>query len=138
MEWEALGRQIQELEQRLSQPEARAQIEEVRFLSQTLERKRFSWTVLLDEIERVIPQNVYLVGLEPAISEEGQVDISMEARGQTIDDLSEFIAGLEQTAAFRDVAVTIEERGFVEGRPEIRVVMGAQYIQPVPDSGGVR
>jgi Tfp pilus assembly protein PilN len=90
-------------------------------------RKQFSWTRVLGEIESVMPPGVYLVGLLPDISEEGDVFLEMEARGQTYGDLSRFMTNLELTDAFRDVKVAEDETG-VDGGDEIRVVMGANYV----------
>ena len=117
-----------DLDERLRRPEALAAIEEVRFLNQVIDRKRFSWTHLLGEIERVIPRNVYLLTLEPRIDAAGLVQVQMQTRGQAIDDLSRFISDLEGASAFRDVTVLSEARGDVEGRSEIHLNMEVQYL----------
>jgi Tfp pilus assembly protein PilN len=127
-EWERLGQQVGEIEARLQQPGSTSQMSELTFLSQIMARKQFSWTLMLREIERVIPTSVQLVGLIPEISEGGEVFVQMEARGRTIGDLSEFIANLELTDAFRDVKAFEQEQAVVDGRDEVRVVMGADYI----------
>lgn len=123
------GRGIQQLNVRLSQPEAQARLKELQYLSQVIERKRFSWTRMLQVMEEVIPDNVYLVALQPEIGEDGSVYLQMEARGQAMADLTRFIADLEGTPDFWDVSVSVDERGTVQGRQEIRVVMGANYAQ---------
>ena len=128
VEWEFLGERIGELDERLRRPEALAAIEEVLFLNQLVERRRFSWTHLLDEIERIIPRAVYLVTIEPRIDDAGLVQIQMQVRGQTIEDLSGFILDLEGAAAFRDVTVLSEARGDVEGRAEIELSMEVSYL----------
>ena len=128
VEWEHLGAQVADLDERLRRPEALVAIEEVRFLNQVIERKRFSWTHLLGEIERVIPRTVYLLTLEPRIDAAGLVQVQMQTRGQTIDDLSRFILELEGASAFRDVTVLSEARGDVEGRSEIHLNMEVHYL----------
>lgn len=127
-EWEDLGQRVAAVEDRLGQPEASAQLSELTFLSQVMARKQFSWTHVLREIERVIPTGVYLAGLAPEIQEDGGVFLQMEARGRTIDDLSEFIGSLEMTDAFRDVKVAQEEQAIIDGRNEVRIIMGADYV----------
>ncbi len=128
VEWESLGDQIEDIDGRLRRPEALAEIDEVRFLNAVIERQRFSWSLLLKEIERVIPRAVYLVALEPAIGESGEVLVRLEARGQTIDALSQFIRDLEGTDTFRDVAVSSEARGGADGLSEIQLTMTVQYM----------
>lgn len=127
-QWDDLGRSVAEIESRLQADEASSQMSELMFLSQIMARKQFSWTRMLREIERVIPASVQLVGLIPDISEGGQVFVQMEARGRTIEDLSEFIANLELTEAFRDVKAFEQEQGVFDGRQEFRLVMGADYV----------
>ncbi len=127
VEWEYLGERVATLEERLNRPESVALLDEIRFLDQVIERKGFSWLGLLAEIENVIPPSVYLISLVPQVDEGSNVLVEMEARGKSIDDLSTFVAGLEGTAVFKDVKVSIEERGVVAGQPEIRVLMDVLY-----------
>ena len=68
-----------------------------------------------------------MISLVPQVDEGSNVLVEMEARGKSIDDLSTFVAGLEGTAVFKDVKVSIEERGVVAGQPEIRVLMDVLY-----------
>ena len=126
--WEDLGLSIAEIEVRLQAPESTSQMSELIFLSQIMTRKQFSWSVMLREIEQVIPTTVQLVGLIPDIGEGGRVFVQMEARGRSIAGLSEFIANLELTDAFRDVRVVEREETVVDGLREERVVMGADYV----------
>ncbi len=135
VQWESLGDQISDIDARLRRPEVLAEIEEVRFLNTVIERQRFSWTLLLDEIERIIPPTVYLVALQPQVDASGAVMVRMEAIGQSIEALSRFIGDLERTDTFRDVAVSSEAHGEVDGDPEIQLTMTVQYL---PRSGVVR
>ena len=127
VEWASLGDQISDIDARLGRPEALAGIEEVRFLNTVIERQRFSWTLLLADIEDVIPRAVYLVTLQPQIGESGEVLVRMEAIGQTIDALSQFIRDLEGTDRFGDVAVSSETRS-IDGGTEIQLTMTARYM----------
>ena len=128
VEWESLGDQIADIDGRLRRPEVLAEIEEVRFLNTVIERQRFSWSLLLNDIERVIPRAVYLAALQPQIGDSGEVLVSLEARGRTVDALSEFIRDLESTDTFRDVTVSSEMRGGTDGNSEIHLTMTVQYI----------
>ncbi len=128
VDWEYLGGRVDELRQQLNRPEAVAQMQEIRFLNQVVERKSFSWSSLLSVIEDVIPRGVYLTALEPQIDDRGRIRIAMEARGRSVAEISTFIAGLEQTPVFKDVAVSVEERDFEDGLAEILVLMDAEYL----------
>ncbi len=111
VEWEFLEARIEELQEQLQRPDALEDIEEIRFLNTIQERKRFSWTILLREIEQAIPRTVYIVSLAPNIDETGRVWIEMEARGRSVDALSLFLSNVEASPLFSDVAVILEEQG---------------------------
>ena len=128
VESEYLGGRIEELDERLGRPDVQLQIQEIQFLDQVIERKNFSWMQLLEQIEIVIPRDVHLTSLVPQVRQQDAVYVAMEARGRNIDSLSEFIARMEESAAFRNVAVSLEERDMVEGVAEVRLVMGAEYL----------
>lgn len=126
-EWDALGSRIAEFELRLGRPDSAAAAEEVRFLNQILARKEFSWTTLLLDMEATVPRWVKLVSLAPGISGVGDVRLRMEARGRSVDDLSRFLSDLENSPAFSNVVVSIEERGVVDGREETRMLIDVNY-----------
>ena len=137
VDWDYLGGRVDELRGKLNRPDALAQMEEIRFLNQVVERKSFSWSRLLSVIEDVIPRGVYLTALEPQIDNRGRIRIKMEARGRSVADISTFIAGLEQTPVFKDVAVSVEERNLEDGLAEISVSMDAEYLpQEIPSFVG--
>ena len=134
VDWEFLGARIEELQEQLQQPEALEDIEEIRFLNTIQERKRFSWTTLLFEIEQAIPRTVYIVSLAPNIDETGRVWIEMEARGRSVDALSLFLSNVEASPLFSDVAVILEEQGEAQdgavNSAERRMLIQVDYRPP--------
>ena len=134
VEWEFLGTRIEELRDQLQRPDALEDIEEIRFLNTIQERKRFSWTILLREIEQAIPRTVYIVSLAPNIDETGRVWIEMEARGRSVDALSLFLSNVEASPLFSDVAVILEEQGEAQdgevNSAERRMLIQVDYRPP--------
>ncbi len=134
VEWEFLGARIEELQEQLQRPDALEDIEEIRFLNTIQERKRFSWTILLREIEQAIPRTVYIVSLAPNIDETGRVWIEMEARGRSVDALSLFLSNVEASPLFSDVAVILEEQGEAQdgevNSAERRMLIQVDYRPP--------
>jgi len=128
VEWQSVGEEIATIEARLGRADIADQVEELRFLNQTFERKRLSWDLLLRELERVIPADAYLVSLSPGFTDQGTVALEIEMRGETVDALTRFLANLESSAAFEDVAVFLEEQGEVDGRIERRMLTAVEYL----------
>ena len=127
VEWEFLGGRIDELEALLDRPNSIETIAEIRFLNEIIERKQFSWTLLLREIERTIPRAVYIVSLTPDISESGAVRLQMEARAEVFDALIRFLTNLGDSSAFDKVIVPAEERNEVDDRLERRMLIEVDY-----------
>lgn len=134
VEWESLGTRIEELREQLQGPEALEDIDEIRFLNTIQERKQFSWTMLLREIEQAIPRTVYIVSLAPNIDETGTVWLEMEARGRSVEALSLFLSNVEDSPLFSDVTVILEEQGEVPDSvgisEERRMLIQVDYRPP--------
>ena len=130
VEWEFLGTRIAELERGLAEPEAVETVSRVRFLNAILERKAFSWNVLLREIERIVPPSVRIVTLVPEFGETGDVRLQMEVRGRSVEAFSRFLRALEDNASFSDVTVSVEEAGEVQGQAERRWLTRVAYRPP--------
>src|SRR5689334_22814964 len=52
-------------EQFLSRPENRTTRDQSQFLNRLIERKAFSWTRVLEDLEKVMPARVHLVSIHP-------------------------------------------------------------------------
>ena len=50
----------------LNRPENRNTRDESQFLNELIERKSFSWTRVLENLEKVMPPRVHLVSISPA------------------------------------------------------------------------
>ena len=127
VESEVLGRRLAELEADLNRPEAAAKLSEIEFLNDLIARKSFSWTQVFANLENLVPDTVHLTSLRPQISDTG-VLMSIDVRGRNIDAISEFIEALEQSPAFENVIVSIEEKRNPTGSSDVDVSLTASYF----------
>ncbi|MEZ5420142.1 MAG: hypothetical protein R2708_22750 [Vicinamibacterales bacterium] len=72
-------------------------------------RRTFSWTALFNHLEATLPPNVRLVEVQPQADEAGRLMVSLTVVSRRIEDLDEFILGLEGTGAFRGVLSRTDE-----------------------------
>lgn len=89
-----------------------------------IDQRTFSWTDLFSHFEATLPADVRITSVAPTPAEQ-IVAIGVEAR--SVEDLDEFIEGLEMTGAFRDVLAINEvtmENGLIEA------IIRATYQQP--------
>ncbi len=74
--------------------------EEVDFINAIIEKKSFSWSVLLSDLEKTVPKGVYLVSIEPNFAT-GEVGITGVAR--RLDDALAMVDAMGAAARFKDV-----------------------------------
>ena len=68
-------------EQRLRQPANAAVLQQIDFLNALFQRKSFSWTAVLMDLEEVLPVGVQVTSIDPQITPTGEVNIRMRVSG---------------------------------------------------------
>lgn len=74
-----------------------------------IERRTFSWTGLFNQLETTLPADVRLVEVQPQTDDAGRLILSLTVVSRQIEDLDEFIRGLEATGAFSGVVSRSDE-----------------------------
>jgi hypothetical protein len=74
-----------------------------------IQRRTFSWTVLFNHFEATLPTDVRLVQVQPQTDNAGRLMVSLTVVSRRIEDLDEFIRGLEGTGAFTGVVSRSDE-----------------------------
>lgn len=74
-----------------------------------IERRTFSWTGLFNQLETTLPADVRLVEVQPQTDDRGRLILSLTVVSRKIEDLDEFIRGLEATGAFSGVVSRSDE-----------------------------
>ena len=74
-----------------------------------IERRTFSWTGLFNLLETTLPPDVRLVEVQPQADKEGRFVLSLTVVSRRIEDLDEFMRGLEATGAFSGVVSRSDE-----------------------------
>lgn len=135
------------LEAKAKQAEASAPKDEALTLEQTraywaanglISRKVFSWTLLLNDVERLIPRGVRVlrVGVSKSAASQSTerdamrttVPLDMEVVAKSVEDVTQLITAFNQTRVF---VVSPKWQKPVEGLPEIEFGLEIAY-QPPP------
>ena len=74
----------QQAEDFLNRPENRTTRDESQFLNELIERKGFSWTHVLEDLEKVMPPRIHLVSIHPELDEDNQLSLKMEVAGDKV------------------------------------------------------
>jgi Tfp pilus assembly protein PilN len=100
---------------------------EARLANDLINRRTFSWTLLMNQLEATIPPDVRITSVRPSVDTDHRVvlNIALVARG--VDDVNEFLESLEMTGAFSGL-LSREEQINEEGQLVAR--METTYVPP--------
>ena len=101
-------------EDKLNLPGNRDIRDKSRFLNMLFARKAFSWTQVFAELEKLMPPRVHVVSIRPDFTANNQLQIHLEAIGDTRDKAIDLVRQLEKSPAFRGPQV-VEEKDDTTG-----------------------
>jgi len=121
-----------EAEAFLNRPENRTTRDKSEFLNELIEHKAFSWTLVLENLEKVMPPRVHLVAISPGLTDDNQVSLKMTVAGDSRDRAIELAKRMEESRRFAQTNVqseaTIQSQ---TGDTEV-VEIGAIYVPEAP------
>ena len=98
-----------------------------------IDMRTFSWTDLLAQFEKTLPENVRITAVQPRADENGRFIIGIRVEARQVDDLEMFLNELEKTGAFRNV-LAIDEQATDDGLLE--AVIEGLYVQQTNGAAG--
>jgi Tfp pilus assembly protein PilN len=97
-----------EAERILNLPQNRTTRDESQFLNELIERKAFSWTRVLESLEKVMPPRVHLMAISPELDEDNRLGLKMTVAGDSRDRALELARRMEESKRFAQTEVTHE------------------------------
>lgn len=122
-----------EAEATLNRAENRTTRDESQFLNDLIERKSFSWTQVLESMEKVMPPRVHLVNITPASDEDNQISLKMTVAGESRDRVLELMRRMEESQRFAHTNV-VSETLSPNGADSEKAEIVALYIPEPPPS----
>jgi Tfp pilus assembly protein PilN len=98
----------QQAEDFLNRPENRTTRDESQFLNELIERKQFSWTHVLEDLEKVMPPRIHLVSIHPELDEDNQLSLKMVVAGDARDRALELARRMEDSGRFAQTYIVKE------------------------------
>jgi Tfp pilus assembly protein PilN len=121
-------RQTETLTQRLKGVDIKLLASQTEFANAQLAERAFSWSELLDRLERVLPTDVRLVSVSPSFSKDGLVHLSMTCITKTGEGLTATINRFNGDSHFANTFPTIETVNGGVGEPrEYHITLGVDY-----------
>ena len=133
---EKVKKQIEETEQQISQNRKTLEgsqpdlvKERLLFLKRIYRHKKFSWTDLFHELEKIIPANVKIVSIQP-IDIDGHMTVNLALIGKKLANIIEMVTALEASSSFNMVFPLneVELSELSTGETGIAATLGLQYV----------
>jgi len=113
----------------LNRAENRDVRDKSRFLNALIVRKAFSWTQVFSDLERIVPPRVRIVSIHPEVNLSSQLEIHLEAIGDSREKANELLRHMEESPTFREAQLRVERPSEGPGSsPGIDFTIVAQYV----------
>ena len=117
----ALRRETTRLRQSVDPRQIDVAADAARQANDLIDRRTFSWTELLNHLERTLPEEAHIVAIRPRLERDKSIVLTLNVLARDVDDVNKFMESLEQTGAFRNPRPTTErfnEQGLFESQLE--------------------
>jgi type IV pilus assembly protein PilN len=102
-----LQQKIAELEKQRDQlaaidnrPENRDVTQRKKFWNTQIARRSFSWTQLLNDMQRIMPRRAFLVSVQPELTPDNRLKLRLTVTGETRSDPQNLMVRMEDSARF--------------------------------------
>lgn len=98
------------------------------FLNDLFQRKSFSWTKVLSDLETVMPTGVQVVSIKPELNQQGQLQFDLTVAADRREDAIDLTRNMEKSPRFFQPAIRAEhtKRDTKENRITVDIV--SQYV----------
>ncbi|HEU5232514.1 MAG TPA: PilN domain-containing protein [Terriglobales bacterium] len=124
-------------QQVLARPENRGTRDESQFLNGAILRKSFSWTKLMEDMEKVMPAGLRVTSIAPVVDQRTRFTLKVQVEGETRDTAIELLRNMERSPHFRSPQLSSETHGKPgEGTAAVRSDIITSYLPHQAIEGG--
>jgi Tfp pilus assembly protein PilN len=92
----------------LNRPENQDVRDQTRFWNDVIDKKSFSWTQLLSDLEKVMPGRAYVESVQPNITQDRRLQLRLMVAGEKHEALEELMSKMSRGERFRDNQLVTE------------------------------
>lgn len=130
-----LRKEATEAQQILARPENRGTRDQSQFLNSAILRKSFSWTRLMEDMEKVMPSGLRVVSIAPIVDQRNRFTLKVSVEGETRDSAVQLLRNMEKSQHFRSPQLSSETHG-KPGEAAVRSEITASYLPHEAIEGG--
>jgi hypothetical protein len=132
-----LHKEEAQAQQILSEPQNRGTRDRSQFLNVAILRKSFSWTRLMEDMEKVMPPGLRVVSIAPVIDQHNHFILRVEVQGEKRESAIELLRNMEKSQHFRQSELAAETRTDTKGgQPGVRSEILTSYSPAETLEGG--
>ncbi len=120
----------------LDMPVNRSTRDQSQFLNGLIQRKAFSWTLVFEDLEPVMPPNLHVVSLRPELNDQNQVQLDMKVAADTRAAAVELVHRLEGSKHFQGAELVSEGPQGSEGGSGVAASVLSIYVPGSTDRKG--
>ena len=112
-----LTKEQAQAQQILARPENRGTRDRSQFLNSAILRKSFSWTRLMEDMERVMPPGIRVTSIAPEMDARNRFLLKVQVQGESRDPAVQLLRNMEKSPHFRSPQFgqeTIDKAGVVK------------------------
>jgi len=114
-------------------PANRDATDQKRFWNYQLAKRKFSWTQLLNDLQRIMPSKASLVSVQPELTNDRRLMLKVLIGADNRDDARELVQRMEASKGFHGTFIANElaqGKDVRAGTPSVRFEIDAEYIPP--------
>lgn len=123
-------------QQVLARPENRGTRDESQFLNSAILRKSFSWTKLMEDMEKVMPAGLRVTSIAPVMDQRNRFTLKIEVEGENRDTAVELLRNMEKSPHFRSPQLAVETHTKLGEQTGVRSDIVASYLPHEAIEGG--
>lgn len=103
-----LKKEEAQAQQILAQPGNRGTRDRSQFLNIAILRKSFSWTRLMEDMEKVMPPGLRVTSIAPVLDQHNRFVLKLEVQGEKRESAIQLLRNMEKSQHFRNPQLTVE------------------------------
>jgi Tfp pilus assembly protein PilN len=111
----SLKQEAAQAAQILARPENRGTRDRSQFLNTAILQKSFSWTRLLEDMEKVMPPGLRVTSIAPVTDQHNHFVLRVHVQGETRDGAVQLLRNMEKSQHFRSPQLSSESHGEYRG-----------------------
>ena len=123
----------------LNDPQNREIRDRSHFLNELFERKAFSWTLVFEQLEQVMPAHLHVISIHPDLTDDNSVELKLVVGGETQEQALDLVRKMESSKHFRQTRIDAEkfqEQQNGANNDRVQFDIDALYVPTVEGEAG--